>query len=90
MNNDIKTLVDGLNAYEQRNYKQAVEIWTVLAEQGDAEAQFNLGVLFKNGIGVTQNDTEAMRWLRKSAEQGYEHAMLIVEVIDRESEDNTG
>ena len=88
MNNYTKTLADGLSAYEQRNYKQAAGIWAVLANQGDAEAQFSLGVMFKNGIGVPQNDTEAMGWLRKSADQNHEHAKLIVDVIDRESEDN--
>ncbi|HIM54278.1 MAG TPA: sel1 repeat family protein [Gammaproteobacteria bacterium] len=90
MNNYTKTLADGLSAYEQRNYKQAAEIWAVLANQGDAEAQFSLGVMFKNGIGVPQNDTEAMSWLRKSADQNHEHAKLIVGVIDSDSgsEDN--
>jgi TPR repeat protein len=88
MNNYTKKLADGLSAYEQGSYMKAAEIWASLANQGDAEAQFNLGVMFKNGIGVPQNDTEAMGWLRKSADQNHEHAKLIVDVIDRESEDN--
>ncbi len=88
MNNYTKTLADGLSAYEQRNYKQAAEIWAALANQGDAEAQFSLGVMFKNGIGVPQNDTEAMSWLRKSADQNHEHAKLIVDIVGRELEDD--
>ena len=79
---------DGLAAYKARHYREAVEIWTALATQGDSEAQFNLGVMYKNGIGVPQNDIEANNWLRKSAEQGHEHAKLIVDVMDRDSEDN--
>jgi len=42
------------------------------AEQGDANAQFNLGVMYGFGIGVTQNDISAAKWFRKAAKQ--EHA----------------
>jgi TPR repeat protein len=41
------------------------------AEQGDAEAQFNLGVMYDNGDGVAQNYAEAVRWYRLAAKQGY-------------------
>jgi TPR repeat protein len=40
------------------------------AEQGDAEAQYNLGFMYEKGQGVPQDDTEAVRWLRLAAEQG--------------------
>jgi Sel1 repeat len=40
------------------------------AEQGDAKAQHNIGVLYANGWGVTQDYAEAMRWYRKAAAQG--------------------
>ena len=42
----------------------------VLAEQGDAKAQFSLGSMYANGQGVQQDFVEAVRWYRKSAEQG--------------------
>ncbi|MDE7136203.1 MAG: sel1 repeat family protein, partial [Muribaculaceae bacterium] len=42
------------------------------AEHGHAEAQYNLGVMYIYGDGVAQNDTEAARWLRKAAAQGYD------------------
>ena len=41
------------------------------AEQGDATAQFNLGVMYAKGEGVPQDDVEAVRWFRLSAEQGH-------------------
>ena len=41
-----------------------------LAEQGDAEAQFCMGVRYTNGRGVEQDDEEAVKWYRKAAEQG--------------------
>ncbi len=44
------------------------------AERGDAEAQYNLALMHDRGIGVEENDTEAMKWYRKAAEQGYAKA----------------
>jgi len=41
-----------------------------LAEQGEAFAQFNLGVMYNNGLGVPKNDAEAVRWYKLAAEQG--------------------
>ena len=40
------------------------------AEQGDASAQLMLGLMYYNGIGVTQDLFEAAFWLRRAAEQG--------------------
>ena len=40
------------------------------AEQGLAKAQFNLGHMYENGRGVTQDDSEAVTWYHKAAEQG--------------------
>lgn len=44
------------------------------AEQGDAQAQFNLGMCYANGKGVKENLTEAVEWYRKAAEQGHAQA----------------
>ena len=41
------------------------------AEQGDAEAQFDLGLMYALGDGVAQDDAEAVRWYRLAAEQGH-------------------
>ncbi|BAK75884.1 Sel1 repeat-containing protein [Pseudogulbenkiania sp. NH8B] len=40
------------------------------AEQGHCEAQNNLGTLYQRGLGVAQDDTEAVLWYRLAAEQG--------------------
>ena len=44
------------------------------AEQGYAEAQCALGILYAAGKGVVQDDTEAVQWFRKAAEQGHAEA----------------
>jgi len=40
------------------------------AEQGDAEAQFNVGACYDNGTGVGKDEAEAVKWYRKAAQQG--------------------
>ena len=45
-----------------------------LAEQGDADAQYNLGYRYVTGIGVPQDRAEAVRWLRLAADQGHTQA----------------
>ena len=40
------------------------------ADQGNAEAQVNLGVMYTNGKGVAQDDRQAVAWYRKAADQG--------------------
>jgi TPR repeat protein len=50
------------------------EITKSLAEQGNAPAQYNLGVIYANGRGVPQNDADAVKWYRLAAEQRYAQA----------------
>ena len=44
------------------------------AEQGDAEAQYELGGVYLGGRGVVEDEAEAARWLRLAAEQGHVNA----------------
>ncbi len=64
----------GLSAYKSGDYKTAFKEFAVLAEQGDAGAQNNLGYLYANGQGVPQDYKQAMRWYTKAADQGYANA----------------
>ena len=48
----------------------------VKAEQGDAAAQFILGLTYQVGLGVPQDDVEAVRWFRLAAEQGHAAAQF--------------
>ena len=60
----------GLRAAQNGDFEIAFEIIKPLAEQGDARAKFNLGVMYNRGEGVTQDYAEAVKWYRKAAEQG--------------------
>ena len=44
------------------------------AEQGDAHAQNNLGAMYATGMGVPEDDLEAVKWYRMAAEQGDAYA----------------
>ena len=45
---------DGVDAYKRQDYKTAYKLFLPLAEQGNASAQFNLGVMYGKGQGVPE------------------------------------
>ena len=51
------------------------------AEQGDASAQYNLGLTYDNGIGVPQDFAEAVQWYRRAAKQGLAGAQANLGVM---------
>jgi TPR repeat protein len=62
-------LEDGSAAYDRGDFATALRLFHLLADQGNALAQFNLGFMYSNGRGVTQNDAEAVKWYRLAADQ---------------------
>ncbi len=60
------------------DYELAFTKFKGLADSGDAEAQFNLGVMYAEGKGVIKNDAEAVRWFKKSADQGLAQAQYNI------------
>ena len=51
------------------------------AEQGYAQAQFNLGLMYDRGQGVSKDYTESIKWLKLAAEQKFEAAQFKLEVM---------
>ncbi len=64
----------GYAAYKSGDYATTLREWTPLAEQGDASAQSNLGLMYDKGKGVPQDYKTAMKWYTLAAEQGYADA----------------
>jgi TPR repeat protein len=62
---------DAAAALRRGDYATALKIIRPLAEQGNALAQFNLGVSYDQGWGVPQDADEALKWYRLAADQGY-------------------
>ena len=66
-----------LPAFAQEYYDELdIDQLRLKADQGDAHAQFNLGVRYAHGDGVPQDDKEAVRWTRLAADQGVADAQF--------------
>ncbi|MDZ4853763.1 MAG: tetratricopeptide repeat protein [Nitrospirota bacterium] len=66
----------GMDANNREDYATALREWRPLAEQGDALAQYHLGLLYRKGRGVPQDDVQARQWYAKAAAQGQAKAQF--------------
>ena len=71
----------GYQSYLKGDYKAAYDEWLPLAELGDAEAQYNLGVMYDQGASVDQDLGKAASWYRKAAEQGFMDAQTNLGIM---------
>ena len=65
------TYMRGFQALEQKEYKTALYFLSLYAANGDARANYNLGVMYREGLGVVQNDIEALTHFIIAAEAGH-------------------
>ena len=72
---------DGKAAADWGDYETALQKWLPLAEQGNAEAQFMLGNLYREGLGVPLSDTKAVTWYWLAADEGHAHAQLSLGIM---------
>jgi TPR repeat protein len=77
----IKTVRDGIAAWQRADYSTAVAIWRPLAEKGDSDAQFNLGQAYRLGRGVTVDLAQAKGWLEKAAKAGHLDAQTTLGLL---------
>ncbi len=71
----------GIEASLAGDYAVAMREFRPLAEEGHAEAQSALGLMYEKGQGVARDDTQAVAWWRKSAEQGYAGAQYALGIM---------
>lgn|GEM_PF-5719797 len=64
-----------------RDYAKAAERYRIAAELGDAHAQLALAELYRDGLGVPQNQSLAASWLSRAARQGDTEAQLQLAVM---------
>lgn len=57
-------------AYQQGNYTFSASEWQRLANENNAQAQYQLGKAYANGQGVKQDYKWAFAWFSRAAEQG--------------------
>lgn len=60
----------GARAFRNKDYQTAFREWKAAAEGGQAEAQFDLGLLYAEGLGTQRDLAEAAKWYRQAAGQG--------------------
>ncbi len=67
---------EAYQAYRDKDYVKAVDLFKTEAMAGNVEAQFYLGAMHEYGDGVTRNLEEAVRWYRMGADSGDSGAQL--------------
>lgn len=72
---------DRLARFEKTVCLQKIQMYRHLASKGDAWAMFRLGSSYAKGIGVRQNDTEALNWLQQAADRDYPEAYMSLGIM---------
>jgi len=71
----------GLRWYEYGEYDIALKYWRPLAEDGDCDAEFSLGLLYFEGRTVSKSYEKAREWWTKAANQGQPQAQIALGVM---------
>ena len=75
---------DGMDAFKRKDYKIAFEKWKPLAEEGHDDAQYKLGKLYREGLGIDLDYVEAYKWYYIVAKKGYGGGYKYMKMIRRE------
>ena len=75
------SLENAVTALSSGDYATALKTLRPLAAQGQPDAQYNLGVMYREGHGVPQDYGEALKWLRLAAVQGHVEAQANLGVM---------
>lgn len=67
---------NGICLMEKKEYGEAYDVFVSAAEKGLAEAQCELGHMYAEGLGVTQDPEKSEHWYRMAANQGDIDAMV--------------
>ena len=71
-------LSDATQVYDAGDYEKAIKMYTPLAKEGNAEAQFTLGMMYRAGRGVEQDFNAANKWYLLASEQGHPIAQFYL------------
>lgn len=62
-------------AFAAEEYDKVFQLVFPLATAGNDHAQYTLGYLYYNGLGVEKSETQAMSWIQRAAAQGNKKAI---------------
>ena len=80
----------GIEAWQKADYSAAVAIWRPLADQGDADAQFNLGQAYRLGRGVPIDLGAAQIWFERAAGKGHLDAQTTLGLLLFQNNNHSG
>ena len=86
-----ETFVKAIKAFEKKDFQIAVELFTILANEGEPTSQHNLSILYFKGLGSPVSYKRALYWAWRASLGGSEPAMAVVDdVRDIVTEDLIG
>ena len=62
---------DGCHASKRGDFKETLQHWNELAENGNSVAQYNVDVMYDEGTGILQDSAKVINWWRKAAAQDH-------------------
>lgn len=71
----------GMDAFNSADYDKALTEWQPLADAGDADGQYGLGMLYGNGFGVDMIDEKAIEYYNLASAQGHADAKYNLGVM---------
>ena len=71
----------GQEAYDLGDFESALAEWQPLADSGNADGQFGIGLLYANGFGVALDDDQALKWYSLAADQGHADAQCNIAIM---------
>ncbi len=71
----------GLRWYQQGQYDIARKMWKPMAQNGDCDAQYALGLLYFNGLSVRKNYSTALKWWGRAAQQAQPQGLNSLGVV---------
>lgn len=74
-------LEEGITAYQAGDLPLAFKEFRAAAETGDTDGQYNVALMYEQGIGVAKDERQAVLWYEKSAEQGNSNAQFNLAVL---------
>jgi len=80
-NGQITSLEQAKIAYKNKDYKTAFSLFSSLADQGNVEAQYDLGWMYYEGLGTERNIENALLWYKKAGEKKVLKAQLNLAAI---------
>jgi hypothetical protein len=63
-------LTEALAAFDRADYGKSLQLYKQAAAEGNAQAEYNVGLFYERGYGVPKDYAQALQWYRKAAAQG--------------------